>query len=66
MKRHEYFLSFYFSWLTPLLQLGQKRRLEENDMYSILKEDQSEALGEELQRYYTAVLHYWITNKSQI
>uniref|UniRef100_A0A3P8RDL9 Multidrug resistance-associated protein 4 n=1 Tax=Astatotilapia calliptera TaxID=8154 RepID=A0A3P8RDL9_ASTCA len=51
-KRHEYFLSFYFSWLTPLLQLGQKRRLEENDMYSILKEDQSEALGEELQRFW--------------
>uniref|UniRef100_A0A3P9DJ88 Multidrug resistance-associated protein 4 n=1 Tax=Maylandia zebra TaxID=106582 RepID=A0A3P9DJ88_9CICH len=52
VKRHEYFLSFYFSWLTPLLQLGQKRRLEENDMYSILKEDQSEALGEELQRFW--------------
>uniref|UniRef100_A0AAX7TN60 Multidrug resistance-associated protein 4 n=1 Tax=Astatotilapia calliptera TaxID=8154 RepID=A0AAX7TN60_ASTCA len=40
------------NWLTPLLQLGQKRRLEENDMYSILKEDQSEALGEELQRFW--------------
>uniref|UniRef100_A0A3B4GL42 Multidrug resistance-associated protein 4-like n=1 Tax=Pundamilia nyererei TaxID=303518 RepID=A0A3B4GL42_9CICH len=52
VKRHECFLSFYFSWLTPLLQLGQKRRLEENDMYSILKEDQSEALGEELQRFW--------------
>uniref|UniRef100_A0A3B4GQL7 Multidrug resistance-associated protein 4-like n=1 Tax=Pundamilia nyererei TaxID=303518 RepID=A0A3B4GQL7_9CICH len=46
------FFSRVFFWLTPLLQLGQKRRLEENDMYSILKEDQSEALGEELQRFW--------------
>lgn len=41
----------YFSWLNPLLDLGQKRMLEENDMYNILPEDQAEILGEELQRY---------------
>ncbi|KAI4831627.1 hypothetical protein KUCAC02_001163, partial [Chaenocephalus aceratus] len=34
----------------PLLQLGQKRRLEENDMYRVLPEDQSKVLGEELHR----------------
>lgn len=41
----------YFSWLNPLLDLGQKRMLQENDMYNILPEDQAEILGEELQRY---------------
>lgn len=41
----------YFSWLNPLLDLGQKRMLEEKDMYNILPEDQAEILGEELQRY---------------
>lgn len=41
----------YFSWLNPLLDLSQKRVLEENDMYNILPEDQSERVGEELQRY---------------
>lgn len=45
-----------FSWLTPLLDLGQKKRLEESDMYSVLPEDRSETVGEELQRYYG-----WIT-----
>ncbi|KAJ4924429.1 hypothetical protein JOQ06_000669 [Pogonophryne albipinna] len=40
----------YGSWLVPLLQLGQKRRLEENDMYRVLPEDQSKVLGEELHR----------------
>ncbi|KAI3365805.1 hypothetical protein L3Q82_000804 [Scortum barcoo] len=39
-------------WLTPLLHLGHKRRLEENDMYSILPEDQCEILGEKLQRFW--------------
>uniref|UniRef100_A0A3P8RCJ0 Multidrug resistance-associated protein 4 n=1 Tax=Astatotilapia calliptera TaxID=8154 RepID=A0A3P8RCJ0_ASTCA len=37
-------------WLNPLLQLGQKHRLEKGDMYSVLPEDRSETLGEELQR----------------
>uniref|UniRef100_A0A8C4NTD4 Multidrug resistance-associated protein 4 n=1 Tax=Dicentrarchus labrax TaxID=13489 RepID=A0A8C4NTD4_DICLA len=41
-----------FSWLNPLLHLGQKKRLEESDMYSVLPEDQSEILGEELQRFW--------------
>lgn len=40
-----------FSWLTPLLHLGQKKRLDESDMYRVLAEDRSETLGEELQRY---------------
>lgn len=45
-----------FSWLNPLLDLSQKRMLEENDMYDILPEDQSETVGEELQRYFRNVM----------
>uniref|UniRef100_A0A671US37 Multidrug resistance-associated protein 4 n=1 Tax=Sparus aurata TaxID=8175 RepID=A0A671US37_SPAAU len=41
-----------FSWLTPLLHLGQKKRLDESDMYRVLAEDRSETLGEELQRFW--------------
>ncbi|XP_034411141.1 multidrug resistance-associated protein 4-like isoform X2 [Cyclopterus lumpus] len=47
------FLSRVFMcWLTPLLYLGHKRRLEESDMYSVLPEDRSEILGEELHRFW--------------
>uniref|UniRef100_A0A8W4FKS1 Cystic fibrosis transmembrane conductance regulator n=1 Tax=Sus scrofa TaxID=9823 RepID=A0A8W4FKS1_PIG len=33
--------SLFFWWLTPLLRVGYKRRLEEDDMYSVLPEDRS-------------------------
>ncbi|CAL1598299.1 unnamed protein product [Knipowitschia caucasica] len=39
----------FLCWLSPLLGLGKKQRLEENDMYSVLQEDSSETLGKELQ-----------------
>uniref|UniRef100_A0A4X2MBL1 Multidrug resistance-associated protein 4 n=1 Tax=Vombatus ursinus TaxID=29139 RepID=A0A4X2MBL1_VOMUR len=39
-------------WLNPLFQIGHKRRLEEDDMYSLLPEDRSKTLGEELQGYW--------------
>ncbi|XP_074155461.1 LOW QUALITY PROTEIN: ATP-binding cassette sub-family C member 4 [Sminthopsis crassicaudata] len=42
----------FFWWLNPLFQIGHKRRLEEDDMYSVLPEDRSKALGEELQGYW--------------
>ncbi|XP_072478214.1 ATP-binding cassette sub-family C member 4 isoform X3 [Notamacropus eugenii] len=42
----------FFWWLNPLFQIGHKRRLEEDDMFSVLPEDRSEILGEELQRYW--------------
>ncbi|XP_047611778.1 ATP-binding cassette sub-family C member 4-like [Phacochoerus africanus] len=41
-----------FWWLTPLLRVGYKRRLEEDDMYSVLPEDRSARLGEELRGYW--------------
>lgn len=43
-------LCFDISWLNPLFGIGSKRRLEEDDMYNVLLEDQSKKLGEELQR----------------
>uniref|UniRef100_A0A3B4WEM6 Multidrug resistance-associated protein 4-like n=1 Tax=Seriola lalandi dorsalis TaxID=1841481 RepID=A0A3B4WEM6_SERLL len=44
------FCSRVFFWLTPLLHLGHKRRLEESDMYGVVPEDRSQTLGEALQR----------------
>ncbi|XP_061571906.1 ATP-binding cassette sub-family C member 4-like [Cololabis saira] len=40
----------FLCWLTPLLHLGRKQHLDENDMYRVLPEYLSETLGEELQR----------------
>ena len=36
-------------WLNPLFKIGHKRKLEPDDMYSVLPEDRSQRLGEELQ-----------------
>ncbi|XP_047432400.1 ATP-binding cassette sub-family C member 4-like [Mugil cephalus] len=47
-----WFSRTFLCWLTPLLQLGHKRRLEESDMYRVLPDDRSETLGEELQRFW--------------
>ncbi|XP_057680007.1 ATP-binding cassette sub-family C member 4-like [Corythoichthys intestinalis] len=40
----------FLCWVSPLLHLGHKQRLEERDLYTILPEDESEVLGQELQR----------------
>uniref|UniRef100_A0A3Q2YKJ0 Uncharacterized protein n=1 Tax=Hippocampus comes TaxID=109280 RepID=A0A3Q2YKJ0_HIPCM len=37
-------------WLSPFLHLGHKQRLEAGDLYTILPEDESEVLGQDLQR----------------
>ncbi|XP_055022842.1 ATP-binding cassette sub-family C member 4-like [Boleophthalmus pectinirostris] len=42
----------FLCWLSPLLQLGKKQRLEESDMYNVLEEDRSETLGKELQSFW--------------
>ncbi|XP_059748154.1 ATP-binding cassette subfamily C member 4-like [Bos taurus] len=41
-----------FWWINPLFKIGYKRRLEEDDMYSVLPGDRSQHLGEELQGYW--------------
>ena len=46
---HSPFLLIFHRWLNPLFKIGHKRRLEEDDMYSVLPEDRSQHLGEELQ-----------------
>ena len=43
------FILIFNRWLNPLFKIGHKRRLEEDDMYSVLLEDRSQHLGEELQ-----------------
>ena len=43
------FLLIFNRWINPLFKIGHKRRLEEDDMYSVLPEDRSQHLGEELQ-----------------
>ncbi|KAB0372890.1 hypothetical protein FD755_015643, partial [Muntiacus reevesi] len=48
-------LFFFFKqslWLNPLFKMGYKGKLEPNDMYSVLPEDRSQHLGEELQGYW--------------
>ncbi|XP_029941882.1 multidrug resistance-associated protein 4-like [Salarias fasciatus] len=47
-----FFSRVFLCWLSPFLHLSHKRQLEESDMYSVLPEDRSETLGEELQRYW--------------
>uniref|UniRef100_A0A3B4ANW9 Uncharacterized protein n=1 Tax=Periophthalmus magnuspinnatus TaxID=409849 RepID=A0A3B4ANW9_9GOBI len=42
----------FLCWLSPLLHLGTKQRLEESDMYSVVQEDQSDTLGKELQSFW--------------
>uniref|UniRef100_A0A8C9GVZ5 ATP binding cassette subfamily C member 4 n=1 Tax=Piliocolobus tephrosceles TaxID=591936 RepID=A0A8C9GVZ5_9PRIM len=42
----------FFWWLNPLFKIGHKRRLEEDDMYSVLPEDRSQHLGDELQGFW--------------
>ncbi|XP_043334070.1 ATP-binding cassette subfamily C member 4-like isoform X1 [Cervus canadensis] len=39
-------------WLNPLFKIGHKWKLGPDDMYSVLPEDRSQHLGEELQGYW--------------
>uniref|UniRef100_A0A674ETM6 Multidrug resistance-associated protein 4 n=1 Tax=Salmo trutta TaxID=8032 RepID=A0A674ETM6_SALTR len=47
-----FFSRVFFCWVTPLFSIGNKRRLEEDDMYQVLPDDASQGLGEELQRHW--------------
>nr|XP_020747155.1 multidrug resistance-associated protein 4-like [Odocoileus virginianus texanus] len=39
-------------WLNPLFKIGYERKLKQDDLYSVLPEDRSQHLGEELQGYW--------------
>ncbi|XP_017911935.1 PREDICTED: multidrug resistance-associated protein 4-like isoform X2 [Capra hircus] len=41
-----------FWWINPLFKIGHKRRLQKDDMYSVLPEDRCQHRGEELQGYW--------------
>uniref|UniRef100_A0A8B9Y7U3 Uncharacterized protein n=1 Tax=Bos mutus grunniens TaxID=30521 RepID=A0A8B9Y7U3_BOSMU len=45
-------LLIFNRWLNPLFKIGHKWKLEPDDMYSVLPEDRSQRLGEELQGYW--------------
>uniref|UniRef100_A0AC11BXN8 Uncharacterized protein n=1 Tax=Ovis aries TaxID=9940 RepID=A0AC11BXN8_SHEEP len=39
-------------WLNPLFKIGYERKLKQDDLYTVLPEDRSQHLGEELQGYW--------------
>ncbi|KAB0338345.1 hypothetical protein FD755_025271 [Muntiacus reevesi] len=45
-------LLIFNRWLNPLFKIGHKRKLKQDDMYSVLPEDRSQRLGKELQGYW--------------
>ncbi|KAI4565331.1 hypothetical protein MJT46_009674 [Ovis ammon polii x Ovis aries] len=48
------FCSRLFSWwLNPLFKIGYERKLKQDDLYTVLPEDRSQHLGEELQGYWS-------------
>ncbi|XP_037120770.1 multidrug resistance-associated protein 4-like isoform X2 [Syngnathus acus] len=47
-----FFSQLFVCWVSPLLHLGHKHRLKERDLYTILPEDESEVLGQDLQRFW--------------
>lgn len=41
-----------FLWIFPLFWKGYRKELEEEDLYGILKEDETDHLGDKLARYW--------------
>ncbi|KAI4581564.1 hypothetical protein MJG53_010007 [Ovis ammon polii x Ovis aries] len=52
LQKANFFSRLFVWWLNPLFKIGHKRKLEPDDMYSVLPEDHSQHLGEELQGYW--------------
>ena len=42
-------LLIFSRWLNPLFKIGDEQKLKQDDMYSVLPDDRSQHLGEELQ-----------------
>nr|XP_042111060.1 ATP-binding cassette sub-family C member 4-like [Ovis aries] len=45
-------LLIFNRWLNPLFKIGYERKLNQDDLYSVLPEDRSQHLGEELKGYW--------------
>ncbi|CAA7062353.1 unnamed protein product [Microthlaspi erraticum] len=57
-ERHaSFFTGIYFSWITPLMQLGYRKPLTEKDVWKLDKWDQTETLIKRFQRSWTAESH---------
>ncbi|XP_042110929.1 ATP-binding cassette sub-family C member 4-like isoform X5 [Ovis aries] len=52
LQKANFFSRLFVWWLNPLFKIGHKRKLEPDDMYSVLPEDRSQHLGEELQGHW--------------
>ncbi|XP_010848243.1 PREDICTED: multidrug resistance-associated protein 4-like, partial [Bison bison bison] len=46
------FVESQVRWLNPLFKIGDEQKLKQDDMYSVLPDDRSQHLGEELQGYW--------------
>lgn len=44
------FFYIFISWLIELFKTGEKRDLDENDLYPTLNEDKSSLLGDKLEQ----------------
>uniref|UniRef100_A0AC11BKC5 Uncharacterized protein n=1 Tax=Ovis aries TaxID=9940 RepID=A0AC11BKC5_SHEEP len=44
--------NYHIRWLNPLFKIGHEQKLKQDDMYSVLPEDRSQHLGEELQGHW--------------
>ena len=53
MKDKVTFMFTCFRWLNGLLSLGAKQPLQAEDLYGLLKQEQTDTLTETLERYYS-------------
>ena len=44
--------------MTPFLLNGAKNELKKEDLYKVLSEDESQVLGDKLERYYMSIFKY--------
>ncbi|KIJ55549.1 hypothetical protein M422DRAFT_199806 [Sphaerobolus stellatus SS14] len=49
-----------FAWMTPLMKLGRKKYLTEEDMYALLPQDEAERLGDRLGQAMKRHTSLWI------
>ncbi|XP_053395758.1 ATP-binding cassette sub-family C member 4-like [Mercenaria mercenaria] len=48
--RANFLSKLLYWWMNPIFKIGNKRRLEEDDMYNVTRDEESKYLGDELER----------------